>query len=145
MSNEHILMVEDDKLVLSLVASKLRTEGYQVTGAESVSNALHVTANNLPDLLILDLTLLDGDPFAGLTDGFAFLRLLQRSSPDAKLPVIIYSADNSPAVQAKAQKFGVAAVIQKGAPIDELLTVVRMVLDERNVGQAEPPAETMPA
>ena len=133
-------MVEDDKLVLSLVTSKLRTEGYQVTGASTVANALHATAHSLPDLLILDLTLLDDDPFSGLTDGFAFLRLLQRGSPAADLPVIIYSVDNSPAVQAKARSLGVAAVLQKGAPVNELLAVVRTVLDERQAQQASLPA-----
>ncbi len=143
MSNERILMVEDDKLVLSLVSSKLRDQGYQVAEAESISKALHATATALPDLLILDLTLLDGDPFSGLTDGFAYLRMLQRASPDAHLAVIIYSVDTSPAVQAKARNFHVAAVVEKGAPIGELLAVIRKVLDERNGAQTQPPAEAV--
>jgi DNA-binding response OmpR family regulator len=143
MSNEHVLMVEDDKLVLSLVTSKLRTAGYQVTAAESISKALHATANALPDLLLLDLTLLDGDPFSGLTDGFAYLRMLQRSSPDAHLAVVIYSVDDSPTAQARAQKFNVTALVPKSAPIGELLAVIRKALDDRKGAPATPPAEAV--
>ncbi len=145
MSSEHIMMVEDDKLVLSVVTSKFRAEGYQVTEASSVSKALQAIANGLPDLLVLDLTLLDGDPFSGLTDGFAFLRLVQRNHPDAQFLVVIYSVDNSPAVQAKAQQLGVAAIVHKGSPVGDLLAVVRTVLDERKAGQVAPPPEAASA
>jgi DNA-binding response OmpR family regulator len=140
MSHEHIMMVEDDKLVLTLVTSRLRMEGYQITTADTVAQALRLIAEGLPDLLILDLTLLDNDPFAGLTDGFAFLRLLQRGNPDTDLPVVIYSVDDSPAVHAKAKTLGVAAVVQKGAAVDELLAVVRALLDERTARELEQPA-----
>ncbi len=142
MSDEQILMVEDDPLVLSVITTKLRAQGYQVTGIASVGDAIQATASALPDLLILDLTILDADPFSGLTDGFAFLRLLQRNHPGVDLPVIIYSVDDSPTVQAKAKSLGVAAVLNKAAPVSELLTVVRLVLDERNaqLAAAAPPA-----
>ncbi len=140
MSDEQILMVEDDRLVLSIVTTKLHAQGYQVTGIASVGDAIQATANGLPDLLILDLTILDADPFSGLTDGFAFLRLLQRNHPGVDLPVIIYSVDDSPAVQAKAKTLGVAAVLNKAAPMSELLTVVRLVLDERNARLAATPS-----
>jgi two-component system, OmpR family, KDP operon response regulator KdpE len=144
MNNEHILMVEDSKLILTLVTSKLRSEGYQVTAAANVPEALHATTQALPDLLILDLTLLDGDPFSGLTDGFAFLRLLQRGSPAADLPVIIYSANDSALVHAKAKAFGVAAVVPKGRPIRDLLHTVREVLDERKARPVAPPGCPVP-
>ncbi|MBI5385462.1 MAG: response regulator [Verrucomicrobia bacterium] len=116
---------------MSLLSSRLQAEGYQVTRAVSVSEALRVTRNELPDLLILDLTLLDGDPFAGLTDGFAFLIMARRSHPEADFPVIVHTVDASPAVQARAKALGAVTVFQKGRPFAELLRVIRGALDER--------------
>lgn len=137
MNAEHILIVEDDKLVSSLVRSKLQAGGYQVTQAKNIPQALEMTDRGIPDLLILDLTVLDEDPFAGLTDGFAFLRLLRGKCPDLNLPVIIYSADNSESAQAKAKELEVAALVPKSARMNELLATVRKVLDARQAPQCE--------
>jgi DNA-binding response OmpR family regulator len=135
MSGEHILVVEDDQLVQSILQARLRAQGYKVTQAGSVTQALHATSSQAPDLMILDLTLLDGDPFAGLTDGLAFLSLLRRTKPEAAFPVIIYSVDDSPAVQARARALGVCAVLKKGGRLNEVLDTVRHTLDGKKAAQ----------
>ncbi len=131
MSAENILVVEDDKLVRRVLKSHLAAEGYQVTGAATVADALRAIRAQLPDLIILDLTLLDEDPFGGLSDGFAFLQLVRRNFRDANFPVIIHSVDNSPGVAERARANGVYAVFQKGDDLTELLTTVRQALDEQ--------------
>jgi CheY-like chemotaxis protein len=131
MSAERILVVEDDKLVRSVLLSRLGAQGYRVTASETVSEALREARVNPPDLLILDLTLLETDPFSGLTDGLAMLAMLRREGAQAQLPVIIYSVDNSPATQARAKQLGVSAILQKGCPFQQLLDTVRDVLAGR--------------
>ena len=130
MSDRHILVVEDDPLGLSLLMAKLSANGYQVTGAANVSQAMHATQAQAPDLMILDLNLLGDDPFAGLTDGYAFLSLLRRNHPDSNFPVIIHTGDPSPDLEAKAQAHGVYAVVRKGAHTVELLSIVGLALTE---------------
>jgi CheY-like chemotaxis protein len=144
MNDEHILVVEDTRLLLDALRVQMEAQGYRVTGAASVSEALHLTQSQTPDLMILDLTLLDDDPFAGLTDGFAFLRLLRRNHPEAEFPVIIHTGDPSPEVQARATAEGVFAVIRKGIPTSELIGIVRLALDEWQ-GRNSSPSVLLPA
>ncbi len=131
MSCENILVVEDDQVTQRCLETLLSEQGYQVTTASTVAEALHAIGASMPDLMILDLTLLDTDPFGGLTDGLALLTVLHRSFPDALCPVIIHTGDNADAVKAKSQANGVFAVFQKGTETSELIAAVRQALDAR--------------
>ncbi len=132
MSCENILVVEDDKVTQRCLQARLSEQGYQVTTASTVAEALHALRAGLPDLMLLDLTLLDSDPFGGLTDGFALLSVLHRNFPETLCPVIIHTGDTSDSVEARAQADGVFAVFQKGTPTSELLAAVRPALDTRD-------------
>jgi len=144
MNGEHILLIEDDVVVSSIVISRLRGQGYDVAGVGTVPEALRAVRVRMPDLVILDLTLVDSGVAAGLTDGFAFLILLRRRHQQADLPVIIHSVDDSDAVRERARSLGVFAVIKKGGPPDELLAAVRAALDEGKARQAGPPPGPTP-
>ena len=143
MSNEHILIVEDTALVMVLLRSRLTADGYEVTGAGKVAEALHAMRTRMPDLVVLDLTLFDDDP-TGLTDGFAVLSLLRLRYPEADTAVIIYSANTKPAVETRAKAMGVFAVIDKNDGVVPLLTAIRAALDERKARQAALPAPPAP-
>ncbi len=131
MSCENIFIVEDDPVITKGLQAQLLAQGYQVTSLATIADAMRALRVQWPDLLILDLTVLDDDPFGGLTDGFAFLQMLRRNFPEADFPVIIHSIDDSPKVQARAQECGVYAIVKKGTPISELLNIIRTALDER--------------
>ncbi len=131
MNVEHILLVEDDVVVSSVLTARLKGEGYGVTGAGTVAEALGAIRIRMPDLVILDLTLVTTGAPAGLTDGFAFLIFLRRNHLQADLPVIIHSVDDSPKVRERAKSLGVFAVIKKGGPPEELTSAVRGALDAR--------------
>jgi response regulator NasT len=51
----HILVVDDDRLVLAALAEGLRGAGYRVTGAGSGEDALASVARDAPDLALLDV------------------------------------------------------------------------------------------
>ena len=140
MSAEHILVVEDTKLIRNVLRSRLEAEGYQVTPAGKISEALVAIRTKMPDLLILDLTLDGEDPFSTLTDGFAFLTLLRRNYPKADVAVIIYSVNYSPEVESRAKSMGATAVIDKKSGIVALLSAVGAALEERRSKQAAAPA-----
>jgi len=136
MSAKHILVAEDDRSLLDLLESYLVAQGYLVTGVTTVGEALQVIKLGLPDLLLLDLTLLGDDPFSGVTDGFAFLHLLRLNYPAANFPVIIHSGDDSPQTEAHAQALAVFAVLRKGCPMEELMMAIRQALNEQPAPQA---------
>jgi CheY-like chemotaxis protein len=133
MNHARILVVEDDHDLLGLLGSTLEGEGYHATLAANVSEALQAARELRPDLLLLDLTLLDTDPFAGLTDGFAFLHMFRHSHPDLNIPVIIHSGDDSPETAAHAQALGVFAVLRKGCTVGDLLSAIQLALISQDV------------
>ena len=130
MSSERILIVEDDPVVMSVLQSQLRTHGYEVVGAVSAAAALEEAQTATPDLIILDVNLIDDDPFNSIRDGFGVLGWLRRTLPDATFPVVIHTVDDSPTIDVRARTNGVYGVVRKGADMNQLLAVVRRALDE---------------
>ena len=63
----HLLLVDDDRLILATLSSGLQEMGYQVSAAESVDDAEALLTSGLrPDLAIVDATL--GDACSNVTD-----------------------------------------------------------------------------
>ena len=63
MSNERILVVDDDPLIVRLVRMNLERAGYHVLTAVDGKEALEQVASELPDLIILDLMLPEIDGY----------------------------------------------------------------------------------
>ena len=57
--NKHILIVEDEKDLLTTLEYNFQKEGYKTSGVTSGKEAIQVVRNKKPDLLILDLMLPD--------------------------------------------------------------------------------------
>jgi response regulator NasT len=55
MTPAHILLVEDDVLILRTLARGLREAGYRISEAESAEEAIQVCAVDRPDLAVLDI------------------------------------------------------------------------------------------
>ena len=55
MAGEHILIVDDDKNMLEVLRFRLESEGYKVTSANMVKDALTMTNDDSFDLAMLDL------------------------------------------------------------------------------------------
>lgn len=54
-SQRHLLVVDDDRLVLAALAEGLRSAGYRVTGTASSTDALAIAGRDSPDLALLDV------------------------------------------------------------------------------------------
>ena len=78
-----IILVEDDARVAASVREALRAAGMQVDAARSSRNARELLAQSLPDALLLDLGLPDGD-------GLDLLREVRKHHTN--LPVLILTA-----------------------------------------------------
>ena len=57
--NKHILIVEDEKDLLTTLEYNFQKEGYKTSGVTSGKEAIQAVRNKKPDLLILDLMLPD--------------------------------------------------------------------------------------
>lgn len=79
-----ILIIEDDDFLRSLAVTKLEKEGFSVAMAADGKAGIDQVANDLPDLIILDLML-------PVMDGFAVLEHLKSDESAKAAKVIVFS------------------------------------------------------
>ena len=78
-----IYVVEDHEVIRNGVVQYLTLSGYESEGFKCIADATAGFAHRVPDLLIQDVMLPDGD-------GFAFVKEIKAKSP--RLPVIFLTA-----------------------------------------------------
>lgn len=79
-----VLVVEDDRSILSLVAMVLENEGYRVVTAENGQLGLDAAVRHNPDLVLLDMNM-------PVMDGWEFAREL-RATHSRKIPIVVVTA-----------------------------------------------------
>ena len=117
-----ILIVEDDPAQLRLYAKALR--GYRLTCAASGTTALEQIRRHIPDVIILDHVLADGEL------GADFLPRLKDAA--AHVPVLLISGTLDIRGQLRALQGSRAAhyVLEKPVDLTELRATVQRALDE---------------
>ncbi|HEY8998205.1 MAG TPA: response regulator [Edaphobacter sp.] len=80
----YVLLVEDDDDLASVLIASFQGAAVHVDHASTRQEAIRQCINRKPDLLILDLTLPDGD-------GFSFVEWLRQQPPLRSLPLVVYS------------------------------------------------------
>lgn len=113
-----ILVVEDDRNILSMVQTVLDTNGYQVLTAQRCQQGILMLSSHVPDLVVLDLGLPD-------MDGEEFIRITRRSS---MIPIIVLSARTDEKDKVSALDLGANDYITKPFGTAELLARVRASL-----------------
>src|SRR5688572_2734730 len=109
----HVLIVEDNELVTGALRILFEETGRRVTVAHSVAEAIHAGRNDPPDLLLLDLTLPDGD-------GLEVARTLDASGIHPKATVALTGRDDPESLQ-RCEDAGCTAVMVKPVATRELL------------------------
>src|SRR3989449_2998193 len=106
MSNENpkVLLVDDDKDLLQLIAMRLTASGYAVTSVESGEAALAALAVARPQAVVTDLRM------AGM-DGMALFDAIHREAPS--LPVVILTAHGTIPEAVTATRRGVFSFLTK--------------------------------
>lgn len=77
-----ILLVEDDVFVRDIYQIKFRQEGFEVVAAENGKQALEVLSLDIPDIVLLDVSM----PFV---TGIEVLRELKKNPSWKDIPVIM--------------------------------------------------------
>ena len=113
-----ILVVEDDRNILSMIQTVLDTNGYQVLTAQRCQQGILMLTSHVPDLVLLDLGLPD-------MDGIEFIRIARRGST---IPIIVLSARTEEQDKVTALDLGANDYITKPFGTAELLARVRASL-----------------
>ena len=84
-SSKTILVVDDEPMILKVVESRLKANGFRVITAEDGVDGLNKARSEKPDLIILDIML-------PKMDGYRVCRLLKSDDRYKHIPIIMFSA-----------------------------------------------------
>lgn len=122
-----LLLVEDDSMVGESVRQGLRQDGFVIDWVRDGRSAERALANEVYDLLLLDLGLPG-------KDGFEVLKTLRRNSN--RMPVLILTARDAIADRVKGLDSGADDYLVKPFDLDELAARIR-ALFRRQFGRAD--------
>lgn len=128
-----IMVVDDEKRLVSLVESYLTQEGYRVVSAYNGRDALAVAHREKPDLIVLDVMMPE-------MDGYEFMR---KHRADNNTPVILLTARVDDEEKVIGLEVGADDYMTKPFRPRELVARVRAVL--RRAGVTKPEAKLIKA
>jgi DNA-binding response OmpR family regulator len=114
-AGEHILIVEDDPAVQTLLAKALTT---QATDGVKGLTALEEIE---PDLIICDIMM-------PRLDGMTFVKAIKRNAGTRSVPVIFLTAKNDPRSVVEGINVGAKYYVTKPFALDELLSKIQKAL-----------------
>jgi DNA-binding response OmpR family regulator len=115
----NILIVEDEDIVRTLLATQLKSAGNTVTQARSGAEMAQFLGNGRFDLILLDLGLPD-------EDGIVLLRQLRARSD---VLVVILTSRDDVEIRQTALELGADDYVHKDVPAEEVLLRVRNILN----------------
>jgi two-component system OmpR family response regulator len=119
MAGHHLLIVDDEDNLRSMLAAALEHHGFDVTTAENGRDALDAVARVHPDLILLDVMMPD-------LDGFEVCRRL-RAQGD-RTPVLFLTARDATEDKIRGLTMGGDDYLEKPFSLDELVARAEAVL-----------------
>lgn len=113
-----VLLVEDDKEIVSNLIDFLKTEGYEVESASGQREALQLVATEKFDLVLLDVSLSDGN-------GFAVCKAIKL---EYNIPIIFLTASSDEYSTVTGFELGADDYIAKPFRPRELVTRIKNIL-----------------
>ena len=116
-----ILCIDDSLTALLLLEYALNEAGYENYSAKSVDEAITIIEKQIPDLILLDLSMPD-------ISGYDFLGMREKLKIE-NVTIIVISAYDSQNSLDMIHKLGVNDFIPKPIKIDEVLKRIRQYLE----------------
>jgi len=111
-----VLIVDDEKDFLDIMAERMGARGVEVSTTTSAENALKMVRKETYDVVIMDLMMPE-------MDGFKALKLFKETRPN--LPIILLTANVPEEKCIEAIKLGAMDVIEKPADLNLLTQKIK--------------------
>jgi two-component system nitrogen regulation response regulator NtrX len=121
MSTAHILVVDDEADIRTLLKEILSEEGYEVDVAANAAQARASRAKQTPDLVLLDIWMPD-------VDGITLLREWSTTTTNS-CPVVMMSGHGTVETAVEATRLGAFDFVEKPLSLAKLLRTVERALD----------------
>lgn len=112
-----ILVIEDDKVILTIITDILEAEDFIVIGAENGKIGIALAEKQVPDLIICDVMMPQ-------LDGYAVLRFLRKNSITEAIPFIFLTAKSTKADLREGMELGADDYLTKPFTRDELMRAI---------------------
>ena len=116
-----VLLVDDDPGTRSLLSDILEEEGYEVSTAATGFEAIRLTDDNRPDVILLDIDMPGGS-------GTSVLRNLKQRPSTKEIPVIMVTGYSDTRIMVESVRLGARDYIQKPWHVDEVERSVRWAM-----------------
>ena len=126
----HLIVIEDEPDVASLLAYAFASVGFSVATAQDGMAGLHAIQARHPDLILLDLLL-------PRLDGREVLRVLKADPATRDIPVVVVSAVADATSRLGALNQGAADFLAKPCSVKEVVRRARAALDRTEANDAE--------
>ncbi len=135
--DQRILIVEDDIDTSEMLSAYFEAQGYEVLAAAWGEDALRVTEETVPDLVVLDIRLPD-------IDGYEVCRRLRGHRRTEAVPIIFLTERRERIDRLAGLELGAVDYITKPFDIQELRLRVRNALRRANLGTMVNPVTGLP-
>ena len=117
-----ILVVEDDKFLMSTYRLKLQAADFETKFASNGEEALEILNNFKPDLILLDLIM-------PIKDGFSTLEEIKANPVLSKIPVVVASNLGQPEDISKSKKLGALDyIVKRDVTLSDLINKIKKYL-----------------
>lgn len=121
MAQSHILVIEDDAAVRTLLEKSLTAKGYRVTLARDGLEGLTYLESGRPDIIVVDIMM-------PRVDGMTFVRAIKGHTDTKPIPVIFLTAKNDPRSMIEGINVGAKFYVTKPFQMDELVSKIEKAL-----------------
>jgi DNA-binding response OmpR family regulator len=122
-----VLVVDDEPNILLSLEFLMQQAGFEVTTAEDAEQAQALISRQVPDLILLDISL------PGMS-GFDLLEQLRADEATRSLPVVMLTAHGREVEKEKGMALGASDYITKPFSTRELVSRVQALLESGNGG-----------
>ncbi len=132
MSKGRILAVEDDQDIANMLKVYFTAQGFDIETAQRGQDALQLTRQQLPQLIVLDINLPD-------TDGYTLCRTLRTRSRTKHIPIIFLTEKDERSDRIAGLELGADDYITKPFDIEELrLRIANAIRASERMGLTDP-------
>ena len=118
-----ILLVEDNEMNMDMLSRRLDRKGYSVMHAVNGREAIEKATSNMPDLILMDLSLPE-------IDGYEATMRLKKDNETKKIPIIVLTAHALKSDRERAFSLGCDDYDVKPINFSRLLDKIEKQLDK---------------
>ena len=138
MGEGRILVVEDDFDILNMLKLYFQSLNYEVYGASRGEEALQLTRQKMPNVIVLDIMLPD-------IDGYEVCRQLRTNLRTSHIPILFLTQKDERSDKIKGLELGADDYITKPFDVEELRLRVRNTLKRAELESLTSPSTGLPS